>query len=340
MLALSVGLPVYNAMPFLPEAVESLLGQTFSDFELLIVDDGSTDGSRDYLKTIKDPRLRLISQPNQGLSATLNRMLHEAKGTWLVRQDADDIAYPKRIKLIAEAVQLYPSAGMFYSFADQLPWAPGRRPFRTTVADPETLRAITRAGYLLAICHPTAVLNVRKTLGVGGYRIDLRSAQDSELWWRMALNHEIRLIPEYTLAYRLTGSSVSNSGLIRQAEYSAFSQYLLLSKLWGFPAEPFDAVQPCLMDMINLKELRCRGYLRRLAIDFGNGRIASSFWHAILSTWAAPGYVLERVMQAAVQRIYEQSMRGDRLEISGIDPLEYAKRFERLWPRAVLSQMT
>src|ERR1700692_3965269 len=97
MTLLTLGLPVYNAMPFLPQTLDSLLRQSYEDFELLVIDDASTDGSLGYLKSIKDSRLRLISQENRGLTATLNRMLAEANTPWLVRHDADYIAFPHRV---------------------------------------------------------------------------------------------------------------------------------------------------------------------------------------------------------------------------------------------------
>src|SRR6185437_15724131 len=75
---LTIGVPVFNGMPYLPEAIESLLSQTYSDFEILIVDDGSTDAGPEYLRSIKDKRIRILRQPNQGLTATLNRILAEA----------------------------------------------------------------------------------------------------------------------------------------------------------------------------------------------------------------------------------------------------------------------
>jgi len=69
---LTVTLPVYNAMPYLPAAVESILGQTYSDFEFLIIDDGSSDGSADYLRSLRDPRIKLLVRENRGLGTTLN----------------------------------------------------------------------------------------------------------------------------------------------------------------------------------------------------------------------------------------------------------------------------
>lgn len=83
--SITVGLPVYNAMPFFPEAIESLLHQTVSDFNILVIVDGADDRSLQYLETVLDDRLRVLTQPNRGLTATLNRMLHETRIGWYDR---------------------------------------------------------------------------------------------------------------------------------------------------------------------------------------------------------------------------------------------------------------
>src|SRR5437868_13596098 len=96
----TVGIPVFNGMPYLPEAVQSVLRQSYPHFTLLVINDGSTDGSLEYLNGVRDSRLRVISQSNQGLTPTLNRLLREADTPWLVRLDADDVALPNRLALL------------------------------------------------------------------------------------------------------------------------------------------------------------------------------------------------------------------------------------------------
>src|SRR6266702_4430193 len=75
----TVGIPVHNGMAYLPESLQSILQQTYPHFEVVVINDGSTDDSLQYLKSIRDPRLRVISQPNQGISVALNRALEEAR---------------------------------------------------------------------------------------------------------------------------------------------------------------------------------------------------------------------------------------------------------------------
>src|ERR1022692_675656 len=102
---ITIGIPVFNAMPYLPESLESILRQTHGNFDILVVNDGSTDDSREYLGTVRDRRLRVIDQANQGITAALNRMLVEAKTPWLARHDADDVAYPNRIARTVEFIE-------------------------------------------------------------------------------------------------------------------------------------------------------------------------------------------------------------------------------------------
>src|ERR1700747_1547593 len=108
-------------MPYLPEAVESLLGQSVSGFEILAIVDGATDESLAYLESVRDSRLRILVQPNRGVTATLNRMLHECRTPWLVRQDADDVSHPRRMERLISAIAEHPDAGMFYSLANYHP---------------------------------------------------------------------------------------------------------------------------------------------------------------------------------------------------------------------------
>ena len=98
MTTVSVLLPVFNREPFLRQAIESILAQSFAEFELLILDDGSTDASLGTIKSLTavDPRIRFESRANRGLVATLNELLDKAKGDFIARMDADDVAAPER----------------------------------------------------------------------------------------------------------------------------------------------------------------------------------------------------------------------------------------------------
>src|SRR5256885_481813 len=90
-------MPVYNAERHLREAIDSILAQTFSNFEFLIMDDGSTDGSIDISRSYADPRIRVLAEPHEGVVSVLNRGLVEARGEYIARMDADDVSEPRRL---------------------------------------------------------------------------------------------------------------------------------------------------------------------------------------------------------------------------------------------------
>lgn len=317
---LTLGLPVYNAMPYLPTTVESVLGQECGDFKILIVDDGSTDGSYEYLEGVRDSRIRLERQENRGLAATLNRMLTDTDTPWLVRHDADDIAYPNRTKVIMDYIRKHPGAGMFYSMANYVQDNRRFGTFRTTVAPPEVLRNITRAGYLLAICHPAVTLNVKKAVEVGGYRF--RHVEDVDLWWRMALHSDLVLIPECSVGVRCHFSSVSSSNLEMQSTDALYVQYLLLSHLWRLEPLPYDRVRETLASMLDRKMLRFRHDIRKANIYAGKGKYFKAIACAAKSILDSPKHFLKRVS-------YE--LWNEDVAVNGLDPRKFAELSNELW---------
>lgn len=321
MTRLTVGIPVFNAMPHLPQSIESILQQTHSDFVVVAINDGSTDGSSEYLKSIRDPRLRVWDQPNQGLTSTLNRMLHEVDTPWLVRFDADDIAYPDRLARTIKHIERHPEAGMFYSLADYYP-AESMGQFRSTRGNPEQITELVRSGYLPSICHPTVTLNVEKTRKLGGYRFDLH-IEDIDLWWRMALKHEIRMIPEATLGFRQHAGSVSSSNLERQALNTLYVQYLLLSHLSNRTALSYEAAREPLSCLYSPRRLKFKGHLRAANMEFGRGNRFSALREAGRALLASPRHFTERLVDEFIP---------NRLLGLGEPPARFARLESILWP--------
>jgi glycosyltransferase involved in cell wall biosynthesis len=312
----TIGMPVYNAMPCLPEAVESVLRQTYPHFELLIINDGSHDGSLEYLRSLKDPRVRIISQENRGLTATLNRLLEEAHAPWLVRLDADDVACPERLALVAGALEHQPAAGMFYSRASHYGHSRVIAASRSTEGAPTELWEVTRAGYLLAIVHSSVVLNVAKTRALGGYRFDLH-IEDLDLWWRMALQHGIVLIPQVTVQYRLNHLGICINSLRHLSANTLFVQYLLLSHLWGLEPQPYEAVISTLSGLVDRRRLAYREQMWRAAAHLGAQRYRRAASHLVKAAAHSPIHFLRRAAypfrQGAVVRIGEDPRRFRRI---------------------------
>jgi len=318
----TIGIPVYNGMPYLPETLDSVLRQTYQNFEILVINDGSTDDSWRYLRSVRDPRLRLLSQENQGLTPTLNRLLAEARTPWLVRLDADDIACPDRLARVAEQIALRPGAGMLFSRAQHHHHARAISLARTSEGSPAQLRAQTEAGYLLAICHSTAVLNVRKTMDLGGYRFQLH-IEDLDLWWRMALSYDLIFIPEITVAYRLNSASVCIGNLSELSVHTLYAQYLLLSHLWNLPPLGFSEARLTLEDLVDQRRLRYREHMWNAAICLSDQKYARAGKHLFSAAVNAPGRFVERVRYPL--------QRNTAIQV-GESPEIFERLREQLWP--------
>ncbi len=319
---LTVGIPVYNAMPHLRETMESLFAQSYGDFAMVAINDGSTDGSADYLQAINDPRLTIVHQRNCGLTATLNRMLDIVQTPWLVRQDADDVSFPTRIERIAEYVARFPDAGMFYSKAAHYQDRHVLGELRTTESSPDVLRAITRKGFLLAICHPAVVLNVAKTRALGAYRFDLH-VEEYDLYWRMALHHDIQFIPECLVGHRLNCNSICGRNVQVQSINMLYIQYLLLSQLWDRQPLSSTDVADELAAMVDRRYLRFRQHMRAAVSDVGARRYAAAAKQTMLGFQAFPSAFIKRCL-------YNRP--GTKLVRLGESPDLFLRRQQRLWP--------
>jgi glycosyltransferase involved in cell wall biosynthesis len=319
---LTVGLPVYNSMPYLPEAMESLLAQTSKDFNILAIVDDCTDGSVEYMESIRDPRLRIIRQPKSGLTPTLNRMLRELDTPWLVRQDTDDVSYPNRIERLLEYVQQYPDAGLFYSIADYHPKDQCVGQFRCTRGTPEELRKLVKAGYLLTLCHTSVALNAEKALAVGGYRKEVY-VEDADMWWRMALEYDIRFIPETLVGFRHNPHQSTSRFMLPQMVHGLYVQYLLLSKLWSLEAQSADRIESKLESMISSRDMKAKSQLREFNIRLSQKRYLPAVSAALQSFLSSPSFFTHRVFE-------EFQLSG--AITNGVNPKLYLNRKAEFWP--------
>lgn len=208
----SVLLPVYNGLPYLGEAIESVLTQTFADFELIIIDDGSTDGSASVLGDFTDPRIHLYQQPNSGLPATLNRGIALARGEYIARQDQDDVSFPER-------------------FARQVAFLDGHRDVAMVGACAQIWEGAVCTARTL--CHPAqdaelrfellfdnpfihSSVMIRRTafeqVGVYSLEESRLPPEDYELWSRLMKVFQVANLPDILLAYREIPGSMSRTG--------------------------------------------------------------------------------------------------------------------------------
>lgn len=209
---ISVLMPVYNGGKYLRAAIESILNQTFVDFEFLVLDDGSTDES---LKTLRqyaeqDERLRIISRENRGLIFTLNELLENARGEFIARMDADDIALPGRFELQVNFLKKNPKV-VCLGGASQMIDSDGR--YLTTLTPPQTnmeIQELILAGHT-AINHPASMMRLAAIKQVGGYDGEYEFVEDLDLWLRLGENGDLANLKDDILKYRLHDKSISES---------------------------------------------------------------------------------------------------------------------------------
>jgi glycosyltransferase involved in cell wall biosynthesis len=215
----SVLMPVYNAERYVGEAVKSVLAQTFVDFEFLIVDDGSTDGSLAILRGFEaaDPRIRLVSRPNTGYVVALNEMLGRARGEFLARMDADDVALPDRFALQAAYLDQHPRVGCV-GCAYELIDGKGRMLAREIeLTRNEEIQQAQLQGFA-TICHPCAMMRREAVLAHGGYDPAMEPAEDLDLWLRMGESWQMANLEQVLMKYRVHGSSVSQVNQAKQLD--------------------------------------------------------------------------------------------------------------------------
>ena len=225
----TVLMPVYNGEKYLKEAVESILNQTFRDFEFLIIDDGSTDKSAEIIKSFNDTRIRLESNgTNLGLIKTLNNGLEMAKGKYIARMDCDDISLPKRLSVQVNFMEKHSEIGVCGSWVKIIGLK--QEFINKYPQNHEEARA-----YLLfntPLAHPSVI--VRKEVMEKHnleYDENYKHAEDYELWSRIIDYTKISNIPKVLLHYRMHHESVSKKNSSEQAEISNKIRSKLLKDL-------------------------------------------------------------------------------------------------------------
>jgi glycosyltransferase involved in cell wall biosynthesis len=217
--SVSVIMAVYNGERYVVEAVESVLRQTHRDFEFVIVDDGSTDGTRAILEgyAVRDGRIRLIVQDNADQPTSLNRALAAARSEWVALLDADDVCLPHRLETQLRALQRLPSVRVLGSYAFWKDQADAHRGMRSLgpTSIPE-FEALGERDGLIALVHPSVMMHRPTILALGGYDPRFGAAADMELWSRVSDEHAVLSVPEPLVYYRLHPGSMSTARFFEQ----------------------------------------------------------------------------------------------------------------------------
>lgn len=301
----SIVMPAYNEERYISTSVESVLTQTHSDFELIVIDDGSSDNTPELLDAIarEDDRVRVIHQENQGISPTLNCGISLARANWIVRMDADDIMEPRRLERQLSFIAEHPDlavASCLVTYINHDGDVIGQSsPELTTDED---VRRWRERNILLGFHHPGVIMRKDVVESVGWYRQCTVPAEDIDLWNRIAdAGYRILVQPEHLLKYRIHQDSVT----VRQASTGRERvQWLMectLRRRAGLPEPTIDEFKEAKAKWpiwrritVYRKELAISLY-KKAAFRFSNGRRLSSVWLALGSAILDPRDTIPRI---------------------------------------------
>jgi glycosyltransferase involved in cell wall biosynthesis len=234
----SIVIPAYNAMTYLPDTLASVFKQTFTDFEVLLVDDGSTDSLQTWVaQTVHDPRLKLISQINQGLSAARNTGITHSQSDYIAFLDADDLWHPTKLEQQVQWLEAHPTIGLIYNWTALIDSAgnPTGRLLGSEI-DGNVLPEILQRNI---IDCPSVLVRRQCFERVGLFDCTLRSVEDWDMWIRIAAVYPFAVTCEPLVYYRQHPSNMSKNWRVME---QAFQQ--VITKAFTAAPPELQALKP------------------------------------------------------------------------------------------------
>jgi len=205
---ITVLMPAYNAERYIAEAIASVLQQSFTNFELVIVNDGSTDGTRNVISTFRDKRIKLIDQPNMGVAAALNTGLAYATAPYIARFDADDVCYPERLEKQLAFLLNNPEYILVGSDADYI-LENGDFLFSFQCIAHTHHEIMEKLYFYCPFIHPAVMYRKDSVCNAGGYPTNAHNFEDYLLWTNIAKAGKLHNLAEPLIKYRLNPASVT-----------------------------------------------------------------------------------------------------------------------------------
>ena len=266
--SISVVMSVKNGASFLRESIESILGQSFADFEFIIVNDGSTDGTAVILSEYaKDERVKIYGQSSLGLIASLNRGCRLAQGKYIARMDGDDVATIDRLLWQYSFLEANVHVGAVGG-AVEIMNVNGKslRTYRYPTDDREIRSVLYRGG--CPFCHPAVMMRTDAYAAVGGYRKVMVDAEDYDLWLQIADGNQLANLPDVVLKYRRHAAQVSVRKCSQQSLSSTIARAAALHRRTGRPdgLNGLSEITPAVLESLGVTDVSrqsalARGYL-------------------------------------------------------------------------------
>ncbi len=239
---ISILMSVYNNQLYLAEAIESMLNQSFSDFEFIIVDDGSSDGSGDMIRHYADNDERIIFSTlneNKGLATALNHGLSLAKGQYIARMDSDDISLPERLQKQVAYLSAHPEIGVLGSRMQVV--NKDKNPLFAYDVPLQHSLIVWNLFFGRTFAHPSVMMRRHILESVKGYNMSLKVAQDVDLWARLVGLVQFANLPDELILYRTHEQASSVTKSEQQNTVLLDISKRLLNILWG--EVPYTTVQ-------------------------------------------------------------------------------------------------
>jgi glycosyltransferase involved in cell wall biosynthesis len=309
--SVSVIMPVYNGDKYLSEAIASIRNQTIGDWELIVVNDGSSDRSLDIAleHAASDRRITVLTQPNAGIAQSLNRAMTAASAEWVARLDADDLATPNRLEEQLAFLAANPDVRAVGTYAWMM--GPTGRVFGIQKLGPtsrDDYRRMLQENTVLALLSNSVTFHRETALRLGGHRSEYKIAEDFDMWSRIADDFTVLAIPEPLVYTRYHPNSITARRMVQMQQYLRFVEANIKLRRSGKPEIPLNEYRR--IEANASKWLRFRWWLdgtsqgayRRGGASLTAGDPRGVIWIA-LSILLKPSLPLQRFKRQGIRSI-------------------------------------
>ena len=225
----SVIIPLYNKENYIKATLESVLSQSFTDFEVIVVNDGSTDQGLSKISHFNDSRIKIINQKNLGVSEARNNGIANAKSEYIALIDADDYWYDNHLIELKKQIDLFPEAGLYCNNYEVFYNSTNSRPAHINLDYNEDCLLVADF-FKASIVNPvawTSAVGFSKALfnAIGKFNTHLKTAQDLDLWMRFALQYKVAFNPKITMAYKIHVEDSLSKKEYNTIRYQFISKY-------------------------------------------------------------------------------------------------------------------
>lgn len=302
----TVLMSVYNGMPYLPDAVESILRQTLDDWSLVVVNDGSTDASGDYLERLEDPRITVIHSANAGLGAALNRGLRECRSEFVARMDSDDVAHPDRLALQHSFLRQETSVGLVGTQIERM--GDDRVSGRSVLPTRHSAILSHLMSGMPAVYHPTIMCRTDLLKRIGGYW-SLRFGEEWDMFLRMGEVAKLANLEEVLLSHRFDVGSMTGANMYTMRMHIDYAIDRARRRRSSLPAVSYEEFELARKSGSWLQraqwaaEVYARGQYRRAVGDLLGSRRFRGYLRLAWAALCSPKLTLQRVAREVGARL-------------------------------------